>query len=217
LSRGDRWDAQTYGIPIPQVDQMPAGLMSIFIIARNALRRGRTVFTPAERAHVELARYRCFLLGLPRDLLADTPQAIVDLLLTRHCAKDSTTIARRWSMPCSRPISPGDHSLRGRLHTWLERGFAKVFFVENLIRGGKTAAANVGIDVGLAPDYIAAAVATVLIAASMAAYDIAARLPFIRDAADRALVRTLTKELKRYGQAQPTANAQTYRPAHVST
>jgi len=38
LSRGNRWDVKTYGIPIPQVDQMPAGLMSIFIIARKALR-----------------------------------------------------------------------------------------------------------------------------------------------------------------------------------
>src|ERR1700683_1755300 len=81
LSRGDRWDAKTYGIPIPQVDQMPAGLMSIFIIARDALRQGRTTFTPAERAHVELARYRCFLLGLPQDLLAGTAQSVVDILL----------------------------------------------------------------------------------------------------------------------------------------
>jgi ER-bound oxygenase mpaB/B'/Rubber oxygenase, catalytic domain len=217
LSRDDRWDVKTYGIPIPQVDQMPAGLMSVFIIARNALRRGRTVFTPAERAHVELARYRCFLLGLPRDLLADTPQAIVDLLLTRHA-----TLRKGFDDNCAALVHAmltadltGDHSLPGRLHTWLERGFAKVFFVENLIRGGKTAAAKVGIDVGLA-DYIAAGVAGVLIAASMAAYDIAARLPFIRDAADRALVRTLTKQLKRYGQAQSTANAQSYHPAHVS-
>jgi hypothetical protein len=73
LHRGDRWDVKTYGIPIPQVDQMPAGLMSIFVIARKALRQGRTAFTPVERASAELARYRCFLLGLPKDLLADTP------------------------------------------------------------------------------------------------------------------------------------------------
>src|ERR1700691_1968639 len=208
LSRGDRWDVKTYGIPIPQVDQMPAGLMSIFIIARKALRHGRTTSTPAERAPVELARYRCFLLGLPQDLLADTPQAIVDLLLTRHA-----TLRKGFEQNCAALVHAmltadltGDHSLRGRLHTWLERGYAKVFFFKNLIRGGKTAAAKVGIDVGLT-DYIAAAVASVLIAASMAAYDIAARLPFIRDAADRALVRILTKQLKRYGQAQSTTNA----------
>ncbi|HUO00091.1 MAG TPA: oxygenase MpaB family protein, partial [Bradyrhizobium sp.] len=40
LSRGNRWDVKTYGIPIPQVDQMPAGLMSIFIIAQKVLRQG---------------------------------------------------------------------------------------------------------------------------------------------------------------------------------
>ena len=75
LRRGDHWDLETYGIPIPQVDQMPAGLVSIFLLAQKALRDGRTTFTPAERARAELARYRCFLLGLPEELLADTPRA----------------------------------------------------------------------------------------------------------------------------------------------
>ena len=66
LRRGDRWDAKIYGIPIPQVDQMPAGLVSIFLLAQKALRDGRTTFTPAERARAELARYRCFLPACPR-------------------------------------------------------------------------------------------------------------------------------------------------------
>src|SRR3984885_361750 len=137
LSRGDRWDVKTYGIPIPQVDQMPAGLMSIFIIARKALRQGRTTFTPAERAHVELARYRCFLLGLPQDLLADTPRSVVDILLTRHA-----TLRKGFDENCAAPVSAmldadltSDHSLVGRIHTWLERGFAKVYFVTNLCVG----------------------------------------------------------------------------------
>jgi len=217
LSRGGRWDVKTYGIPIPQVDQMPAGLMSIFIIAQKALHRGRTAFTPAERAHVEIARYRCFLLGLRQDLLADTPQAIVELLLTRHA-----TLRKGFDDNCAALVHAmltadltSDRSLRGRLHTWLERGFAKVYFVGNLIRGGKTAAAKVGVDVGLA-DYLAAAVAGFSIAASMAAYGIAARLPLLRDAADRSLIRKLRKQLQRYGQAQFTTNAQTYHPAHAS-
>jgi hypothetical protein len=216
LSRGNRWDAKTYGIPIPQVDQMPAGLMSIFIIARKALRQGRTAFTLAERAHAELARYRCFLLGLPRDLLADTPQAVVDLLLTRHA-----TLRKGFDDNCAALVQAmltadltSDYSLRGRVHTWLERGFAKVFFVTELVRGGKSAAAKAGIQVGLA-DYIAAAAAGVLIATTMAVYAIAARIPVIREAADRLLVRTLTKQLARYGHADFTTNAQTYRPAHA--
>jgi hypothetical protein len=216
LSRGNRWDVKTYGIPIPQVDQMPAGLMSIFIIARKALRQGRTAFTPSERAHVELARYRCFLLGLPQDLLADTPQDIVDILLTRHA-----TLRKGFDDNCAALVQAmltadltSDHSVRGRVHTWLERGFAKVFFATNLVRGGKSAAAKVGVQVGMA-DYIAAAAAGVLIALQMAAYAIAARIPVIRDAADRLLVRKLTMQLARYGQAEMTTNAATYRRAHT--
>jgi hypothetical protein len=216
LHRGDRWDVKTYGIPIPQVDQMPAGLMSIFVIARKALRQGRTAFTPAERARAELARYRCFLLGLPKDLLADTPQSIVDILLTRHA-----TLRKGFDDNCATLVQAmltadltSDHSLPGRLHTWLERGFAKVYFVANLVRGGKSAAAKVGVQVGLA-DYIASAAAGILIASGMAAYAIAARIPATSDAADRSLVRKLTKQLKRYGHAEFTTNADAYHSAHA--
>jgi hypothetical protein len=81
-------------------------------------------------------------------------------------------------------------------------------------RGGKSAAAKVGVQVGLV-DYIAAAAAGILIASTMAAYAIAARIPVIRDAADRSLVRKLTKQLKRYGYAELTTNAATYRPART--
>jgi hypothetical protein len=49
----------------------------------------------------------------------------------------------------------------------------------------------------------------------MTAYAIAARIPAISDAADRSLVRKLTKQLKRYGRAEFTTNAATYRPAHT--
>jgi hypothetical protein len=216
LTRGDRWEVRIYGIPIPQVDQMPAGLMSVFVIAQKVLRQGRAAFTQAERAHVELARYRCFLLGLPKDLLADTPQAIVDLLLTRHA-----TLRKGFDDNCAALVQAmlgadltSDRSLRGRLHTWLERGFAKVFFATKLVRGGRSAAAKVGVEVGLA-DYVAAAAASILIACTMTAYAIAAHIPLIRDAADRSLVRKLTKQLERYGHADFTTNANAYHPAHA--
>ena len=54
--RSGRWDASVYGVPIPQVDQMPAGLIPIFLLAFRMLREGRREFTPGERAQVELAR-----------------------------------------------------------------------------------------------------------------------------------------------------------------
>jgi hypothetical protein len=211
LHRGDHWDVKTYGIPIPQVDQMPVGFVSIFPVALKALRQGRTDFTPAERARVELARYRCFLLGLPEELLADTPQAIVDSLLTRFA-----TLRKGFDDTCRALVhaTMTTELIPDRFDAWLERGFSKAFFVANLMRGGKQAAAKVGIRVSLG-DYIAAAITGILIAARMAPYAVAARIPGLRDAADRSLVRKLAKQLARYGHAEFTTNADAYRPAHT--
>lgn len=215
MRHGDSWDPKAYGIPIPQVDQMPAGLVSIFLLAQKALRQGRTVFTPAERARAELARYRCFLLGLPEDLLPDTPQAIVDTLLTRHA-----TLRKGFDETCAALVKAmltadltSDRSLRGRIHAWLERGFAKVHFVGNFLHGDKRAAATVGVKLGVS-DYIGTAAASVLIACTMTTYAIAARIPFIRKTVDRSLVRTLEKQIARYGRAEFTPNADAYRPVH---
>jgi hypothetical protein len=216
LSRGDRWDVKTYGIPIPQVDQLPAGLLSVFQIAQKALRQGRTNFTPAERARVELGRYRCFLLGLPQELLVDTPQSIVDILLTRHATlrkgfDDNCNALVRATMAAD--LTP-DRSLPGRVHAWVERGFSKVYFVPNFARGDKQAAAKLGVQVGWA-DYIGAAAAVILVAVKTTTYAIAARIPVIRNLADRSLVRTLSSQLAEYGHAEFTTNAAKYRPAHT--
>jgi ER-bound oxygenase mpaB/B'/Rubber oxygenase, catalytic domain len=219
LHRGDHWDVKTYGIPIPQVDQMPVGFVSIFPDALKALRQGRTAFTPAERARVELARYRCFLLGLPEELLVDTPQGVVDLMLTRFA-----TLRKGFDDTCkalvhatiSADLTP-DHSWRGRLHAWLESGFFKMFFLKHTMRGDEQAAARVGVQIGL-PDYIGAAAASIVIAATMTPYAIAAHIPLIRDVADRSLVRKLTRLLASYGHAEFTTNAANYRPAaHLAT
>jgi len=56
LKRSKKWDVKVYGIPVPQVDQMPAGTMVAFITAFKAV-RARREFTRAERAAVELCRY----------------------------------------------------------------------------------------------------------------------------------------------------------------
>ncbi len=215
LHRGLHWDVKTYGIPIPQVDQMPVGLAPIFPLAQKALRQGRTTFNPAERAHVELAHYRCFLLGLPEELVPDTPASVVDILLTRHATlrkgfDDTCSALVRATMTADLTL---DRSLRGRFYTWLERGFAKAYFVVKYMHGDKNAAAKVGVQVGVS-DYVAAAAAGALIIATMAPYAIASRIPGISDAADRSLVRHLTKLLARYGHAEFTTNADTYRPAH---
>src|SRR3546814_16783085 len=84
LRRPADWDLRVYGVPIPQVDQMPAGLIPMVLMSARVLASGRTEFTRRERARLELARYRCFLPGLPEALLADTPRGTVDPIDTRN-------------------------------------------------------------------------------------------------------------------------------------
>src|SRR6202167_1191659 len=216
LTRGNQWDVKIYGVPIPQIDQMPVALMPIFPLAQKALRKGRTTFTPAERARVDLARYRRYLLGLPQELLGDTPQGIVDIMLTRFA-----TLRKGFDETCralvaatmTADLTP-DHSLCSRVNAWMERGFSKLFFVTKSMRGDKHAAAGVAVRLGLA-DCLGAAAAAILITSSMTVYTIAAHLPIVKEVADRSLVRKLTRQLARYGHAEFKTNADAYRPAHT--
>jgi hypothetical protein len=216
MQHGDRWDAAVYGIPIPQIDQLPAGLLSIVPLSQKVLREGRTAFNPDERARVELARYRCFLLGLPRELLAETPREIVDIHFTRFA-----TLRKGFDDTCGALIRATltadlkpDNSLSSRLHAWLETRFAKVYFTRTSMHGDKEAAAKIGVRLGII-DYFAATAAGVLIAVRMAPYSVAAHIPVVSDAADRLLVRKLHRQLARYGHAEFTTNSDTYRPAHA--
>jgi hypothetical protein len=216
LTRGDRWNVKTYGIPIPQVDQMPVALLPVFALAQQALRRGRTTFTPAERARLELARYRGFLLGLPQELLADTPQSVVDIMLTRFATLRKgfdDTCAGLVAATMGADLTP-DHSLSSRVHAWMERGISKFFFVKHSTHGDKHAAAGVGVRLALA-DYLGAIAATILITSNMTAYAIAARIPVLCRCADRSLIRKLTRQLARYGHAEFRTNAEAYHPAHT--
>ena len=65
LMRKSSWDPAVFGIPIPQVDQMPAGMIPAAIAAYQAVREKRG-FTPSERAIVELSRHQCSCSGSPR-------------------------------------------------------------------------------------------------------------------------------------------------------
>jgi hypothetical protein len=216
LTRGNQWDVKTYGIPIPQVDQMPVALLPVFALAQERLRRGYATFTPAQRARAELARYRGFLLGLPQELLADTPQSVVDIMLTRFA-----TLRKGFDDTCAGLVAATmaadlvpDHSLPSRMHAWMERGFSKLFFVAHSMRGDKCAAAAVGVRLGMA-DYLGAAAAAILITSRMTAYTIAAHIPVISGAADRSLVRKLARQLASYGHAEFTTNPEAYCPART--
>lgn len=213
LTRRSDWDARTHGIPIPQLDQMPAGLINVFLLALQVLRQGRTSFTPRERAIVEFSRYRCHLLGLPEELLVDTPRDIADVMMTyaatlRAGFEDATCGALvRATMAAD--LSP-DPSPLGWVEARMEQSFAKLFFVRNFVDGDRRAAAGMGVEL-TAYDYAWAAATGAWIAAHMQAYSLADRVPIVRDLADERLVRKLRGLLARYGHAEYTTQGEHYR------
>ena len=212
--RSDRWDAAVYGVPIPQVDQMPAGLIPVFLTAFRLIREGRRDFTREERAKVELARYRCFLLGLPEDLLADTPEGIVRLMTARNtmlrAGFDDATCGALIRATLAAYLPP-DRSLRHRLFDAVERRFARGFFLKHFLEGDAARAAAMGVRVGRV-DRLVFVVVALWIAGRMAAFDLGRRVPGLRAPIEARLVRRVRRLLARYGHAEFTSDATGYRP-----
>ncbi len=212
--RSGRWDASVYGVPIPQVDQMPAGLIPIFLLAFRMLREGRRTFTPGERAQVELARYRCFLLGLPEDLLADTPEGIVRMMTARN-----TTLRDGFDDETCGPLIratlaaylPQDHSLANQVYDQLERRFAKLVFVEAFLGGNRDLAKKMGVEIGT-DDVVVGALVGAGITLQMKAFELAEWIPGVREIATSILVKKVEQQLADYGHARFTTDASRYRP-----
>ncbi|WP_204992435.1 oxygenase MpaB family protein [Sphingopyxis sp.] len=215
LSRPGMWDADTYGVPIPQLDQMPAGLIPIYFLSQDVLKSGRKSFNRLERGRVELARYRCFLLGLPEDLLADTPQEIVRIWRTR-----SATLRYEYDDPICGGLLRAtmeaelstDPSPAGRVKRRLERSVSRVFFVKAFLNGDTERADGVGVPVGRR-DHLIYGATMLALAGRMTAYRVASRIPVLRHLADRRLVRRINRQLAGYGRAEFRSDAAHYRPA----
>lgn len=215
LRRSDRWDVDVYGIPIPQVDQMPAGLIPIFLMSYKIVAQGRKTFTADERARVELARYRCFLLGLPEDLLADTPQGVVDTMNARsgtlRAGFDDATCGELVRATLSAYLPP-DERPENRLFDKVERRFSKVFFLRNFLNDDVAAAKRMGVEIG-PRDFMMFGLVALMVTSQLMAYRLARNVPGVSDLADARLVAKLKKQLARYGHAEFTSDAEKYRPS----
>jgi hypothetical protein len=215
LLRSGTWDVATYGIPIPQVDQMPAGLIGVFLMAAQVLRKGRTEFTESERAQVELSRYRCFLLGLPEDLLGETPQEIVDLLMARHVslreAYDDEICGSLVRGTMAAELFDRS-SLGGRLHSLLENGFSRFVLIKSFLGGDAERAAGMGITFG-PKEKAAAGVAAATIAAQTAYFRLGLQVPVVRGLVDRQLDARLAHLLDSYGHADFVTDPHRYHVA----
>ena len=212
LSSG-RWDVATYGIPIPQVDQMPAGLIGVFMMSARLLQKGKTEFTEAQKATVELARYRCFLLGLPQDLLGETPQEIVDLLIARH-----VTLREAYDDEVCGALVRGTleadlfdtSTITGRVHSWLENGFSRFVLINSFLSGDSDRAESIGISFGR-KDKVAAAVAMAVVMGKTAFYNVGLRIPVASEHVDKRLNARLAQLLDMYGHADFVTDADQYK------
>lgn len=215
LSRPGMWDAKVYGIPIPQLDQMPAGLIPIYFMSEKVLGQGRTSFNAEERAKVELARYRCYLLGLPEDLLADNPTDIVRIWCTRSATLryeyDDAICGGLLRATMEAELSK-DRTLPGRVFRRLERSFARVFFVNTFLKGDEAAAATVGVPLTGKDKALYAATMAAIIGQTLG-HKVASRLPLLGEMADQLLISRLRRQLADYGHAEFTTDAAQYRPA----
>lgn len=215
IMRSGQWDVATYGIPIPQVDQMPAGLIGIFLLSFKLLGKGRTEFTSEERERVEMARYRCFLLGLPQDLLGETPQEIVDLMMARTMSlreefEDETCgVLVRGTIEAELFNEP---TLKGRLHRWMERGFSKFFFIKSFCEGKVERAQAIGVQYTLR-DKVAAMTAMVVILSTSTFYKVGMRFPALTTYLDKRLTNKLARLLDSYGHADFITDASQYKLA----
>jgi hypothetical protein len=219
LRRSDRWDQERFGIPIPQVDQMPAGLISSFLLAAAVVRSGRDHFDDEERAQIEMARYRCFLLGLPEELLPSDPQGMLRVFLARAATLrkgyDDATCGELVRATMGAYLRP-DRSLPNRLAESFERSFSTAFFIKAFLNGDEARAAEMGVSMSTG-DKVRVAAAAPLIFGRLQAVNLLNRVPPLRPVTDTVVTWTLRQRLKGYGHPEFRTDARTYTHARAHT
>ncbi len=214
LKRSKKWDVAVYGIPIPQVDQMPAGTIPAFVTAFDVIKKGRKQFNKRERAIVELCRYQSYLLGLPEDLLPDTPQAIVDTMLTYSATLrdgyDDETCGELVRSTMGAYL-PQDKSWRGQIYNRFERSFSKVFFTQVFLREDTKSKAKL---MGVKPspiDYALFAATNLYVMPRMLVHRIIQEIPLANQLADQVLIDRINELLVSYGHAEYTTDSARYK------
>jgi ER-bound oxygenase mpaB/B'/Rubber oxygenase, catalytic domain len=213
LKKSDKWDVAIYGMPVPQVDQMPAGMIGQYLLAQKVRQEGRTEFTAEERAVVEFARYRCFLLGLPEELLPAEPADIIHVMharsaLLRHGFDSICHDLVEGTMEAY--LRPGT-SLFDRCAEAVEKSFSKLTFVRTFCGGDREIAGAMG--VSLEPtDLLRIALTTPFIIGRFTAVSHASRIPVLADITDVYVVGLLKLRLATYGKPEFTSDAAHYTP-----
>ncbi|OBB97656.1 oxygenase MpaB family protein [Mycobacterium sp. 852002-30065_SCH5024008] len=213
LKKSDKWDAAVYGMPVPQVDQMPAGMIGQYLLARKARQQGRTEFTAEERAVVEFARYRCFLLGLPEELLPAEPADIIHVMHARSALlRDGfDSICQELVRGTMAAYLRPDTTLFDRCAEAVEKSFSKLTFVRTFCNGNRDIAEAMGVSMG-PTDLIRVALTAPFIIGRFTAVSHASRIPVLRDLTDAYVIGLLKLRLATYGKPEFTSDAAHYTP-----
>ena len=212
LQKSKRWDQVRFGIPIPQVDQMPAGLIGAFLLSAEVIRSGRDDFGPDERAQIEVSRYRCHLLGLPEELLPTSPHELVKVFLGRAATLrkgfDDATCGELVRATMNAYLRP-DRSLPNRVAESIERSFSTAFFIKVFLNGDREHAAEMGVKLTTA-DKVRVAVTAPFIFGRLKAVTLAERVPPLRPLTDAVVTWTLRQRLRSYGHAKFRTDPDSY-------
>ncbi|HWE33626.1 MAG TPA: hypothetical protein VG410_09085 [Solirubrobacteraceae bacterium] len=215
LRRSERWDVGVYGIPVPQVDQMPAGLINVYLLAAQLRRKGRSTFNDRERAIVEFGRYRCYLLGLPEELLPATPDEILHVMHARAALLrdgfDDATCGELVRATMAAYLR-ADETPFDRAAEAVERSYSKAFFIRAFAGGEREAAREMGVEFGVG-DVARIAVTAPFVIGRMVALTAASRIPGLRGITDSYAVRMLKRRLATYGKPEFTTDSAAYTPA----
>lgn len=207
------WDMAVYGIPVPQVDQMPAGTMPSFLNAFQVISRGHKHFNRKQRAVTELCRYQSYLLGLPKDLLPSEPQDIFDVMVTYA----STLRDGYDDSVCGELIRQTVAAYRPKKEDWLSRiynevetGFSKVFFARTFLKGTDRYKAKImGVEPSL-KDYVLFAAANGYVVPRLIAFRAIQDVPVLGDLADDYLIKRIKQLLHDYGHAEYITDVKNY-------
>ncbi len=213
LKKSDKWDTAIYGMPVPQVDQMPAGMIGQYLLARKVRHEGRTEFTDDERAVIEFARYRCFLLGLPEELLPTAPADIVHVMHAR-----SALLRRGFDDICGELVRGTmaaylrpNTTLFDRCAEAVEKSFSKLTFVRTFCDGDREIAEAMGVSLG-PTDLVRIALTAPFIIGRFTAVTHISRIPVVREFTDAYVIGLLKLRLATYGKPEFTTDAAHYTP-----
>ena len=148
LSAGSEWDYGVFGVPIPLIDQIAIGLFPIFSISRGLTERGYIEFSSSQKAVLNVERFRCHLMGVPKEAMPDSPTEITRLMLARNATLRRTVeheVTRALiASTLSANLVPKE-TMAANLFQKTERIFSKWIFCKMIVLGDVQRANRLGV------------------------------------------------------------------------